>query len=282
MKKYFNKIIIALLMFLLVVIFRFSSEIRMSILDSTVLWIENLVPSILPMYFIIDLLLNYGLSKYTFKVFKSDVPLLMFISYLSGTPGNAKYIREFYKNERIDASTGNALLASSYSPNPLFVLAVSPSKLVAIFILLYIYISNMILYFIFRKRNKVKNITIPEFEEKGFIDCLTMSIFNSLRVLILILGIIVIFGIVNTILDIFGIDFLLLRSILELSNGVMLINKNGSNVLLLALAFAFSGLCIHAQIKSTIEDTDLSYKYFFIGRILTSLPILIALLFQLL
>ena len=72
--------------------------------------------------------------------------------------------------------------------------------------------------------------------------------------------------------------------ILDLTSGISMVNTlNISNYLqgLIVLSFiTFGSLSVHLQVINNIKEQDLSYKYFFIGRIIeTSLALVIYLLF---
>lgn len=274
MKKIRDYTILFLLLLLFVGIFKYSLTIKSSVLNSIDLWLKNLVPSMLPLYLIIDLLINYGLPNILYKITGSNSPFLTFLSYISGTPSNAKYISDFYEKGFIGKNTGNLLLLSSYSPNPLFIIAVSPNLKGALSILSYIYLTNFFIYLIFKPSLCDEKREEKKFAQTSFIECLSTSIAKSFDVLILVLGVVVFFGILTSFLEILNIDSDLLSSILELTNALNTINSNGSSLLWMAFATSFGGLSIHVQIKSIIEKTDLSYRYFLLGRLLSSLPIL--------
>ena len=59
-KKYFNYLICFLIIIFLIEIFKSSSLIINTIYKSTSIWYYNLVPTILPIYIIVDLLSNYN------------------------------------------------------------------------------------------------------------------------------------------------------------------------------------------------------------------------------
>lgn len=233
----------------------------------------------LPLYTSLDLLINYGLGNLLFRLFKSNSIILVFISMITGSPGNAKYIKEFYLGGYISLDMANFLLTFAYSPNPLFVLASSPSVLIGFKILGIIYFTNFINFIIFRRIFKNLSSSFREFKRESFSKCLEASIDRSFNVLVLILGIVVVYGILNTILCKFGIESVLLSSILEMTNALKLINTHGYGILWLSFACIFSGLSIHTQIKSILENTDISYKYFLFGRLLASSLILAGILF---
>lgn len=275
MKKTKDSIIILLLLCILTLLFKYSTLVKASVLASINLWITSLIPSMLPLYIMIDLLINYGILERLYKIFKTNKIAIVIISLLTGTPSNAKYISEFYKNGYIDEKAGNLLLSCSYSPNPLFVLAFAPSLRDALIILSYIYITNIIIYLIFRKKLKSSNTKEVVSQKLSFIDCLTESIYKSFKVLVLILGIVVVYGVINTLISKLGINNSIILSILELTNALAHITENHLGICYMIFACTFAGLSIHTQIKSILEDTNLSYKYFLIGRLLALIPILI-------
>lgn len=272
MKKNENvKFIIVL--FIFITLFIYNSHIKLSIIDSINLWLYTLVPSMLPMYLITDLLINYGLIKYSYKLFKSNKPILFFLSMLLGCPANVKYICDFYKNGYISKSEANSMLVYSYAPNPLFVIGIIPDFTYAIKTLLFLYGVNIVLSFLFRCDDF--NGKTYVFKTENFTYVLEKSLYSSFNVLILILGIVMTYGVINTILSItLGINSLFIKSIIELTNAMhSMVNSN--NYFLVPFACSFGGLSIHTQVKSILEDTSLDYKYFLKGRLITSFLALI-------
>lgn len=280
MKKTKENIILVLLLVIFIMLFKYSVLIKSSVLSSINLWVTSLIPSMLPMFIIIDLFINYGLVEFLYRIFKNNALVLVLFSITAGTPSNAKYISEFYKNGYISRDTGNLLLLCSYSPNPLFVITFSPSIKVAVLILGYIYLSNLVIFLVMKRRFKNKISVLPRRDENSFIDTLVFSIYRSLKVLVLILGVVVVYGILNTFLEVLNIDSPLILSVLELTNALVAITNNNYGLLYMMFACSFGGLSIHTQIKSILEDTDLSYKYFLIGRLIASIPILVLILFN--
>ncbi len=279
MKKTFNYFIIFLLLIIFVSIFKYSILIKKSIISSCLLWATTLIPSMLPIYIIIDLLINYGLSKLLYRIFKTNSVFLVLISLITGTPSNAKYIREFYKQNLISKKSAELILLAAYSPNPLFIINISPSINVALKILSYIYITNIILFILFKKKLKGERMTQQNITSKTFSDCLSSSIKKSFDILILILGIISVYGVVNILLDVYNITNPFIVSILELTNALNIIVRDDLGVKFMILASTIAGASIHTQIKSILEDTDISYKYFLLGRILSCIPIIFIIIF---
>lgn len=281
MKKFKRQIILFLCLAVFIALFKYSVICKASILGSIEVWVFNLVTSMLPIYIITDLLINYGILNIFYKMFKTNAIFLVFISLIAGTPSNAKYIKEFYNNGFITLDMANFLLLFSYSPNPLFVLGIAQNLKMGLSILAYIYFTNILIFLFFKKKFKTNVGSIEKIVlEKPFSQVLEESIFKSVHILILILGVVIVYGIINTLLKELGVESLFISSLLEMTNAVVIINNNGGNILWLIFACTFAGLSIHTQIKSILEDTEISYKYFILGRVLACIPILIAIIFR--
>lgn len=274
MKKFKDYIALFFLSILFIMIFKYSPLVKSSVIASIDLWFRNLVTSMFPLYIMVDLLINYGLMDLLYKLFRSNSFFLFVIAMLLGTPSNAKYIKEFYQGGFIDKNTANFMLMYSYSPNPLFILGIAPTLMDGVKVLAYLYFTIICIYAIFRRKFKPSTLVSIEFKRVSFSQCIASSIKKSFNILILVLGIVVIFGILNEFLNILGIDSIFISSILELTNALKIINESSSGLLWMMFAVSFGGLSIHTQIKSILEDTDLSYKYFLIGRLIAALPIL--------
>lgn len=270
MNKRSNNLIMIILLIVFFFLFRFNASVKECVINAIMAWLYNLVPFMFTAYLLIDLLQNYGLSNIIYHIFKNNIPIIVLESLLLGSPSNAKYIKDYYQNGYIKIDTANYLLTFAYSPNPLFIMGIAGKDL-TIKTLLFIYITNLILALIFRKINSknknVKKITL----QKPFVTVLETSIYKTFRILILILGIIIIYAIINLILDtvLDGPNFII-KSTLEITNALILMKKT-NNFNWLLFACSFGGLSIHTQIKSILDDTPISYKYFFYGRVIASI-----------
>ena len=270
MNKRYSNFVLIILLIVFFFLFRFNATIKRCVLDAISAWLNNLVPFMFPMYLIVDLLLNYGLANWMYKIFKSNSAILILIGLLLGCPSNAKYISDFYKNGYISRENANWLLTFAYSPNPLFIIGIAPNITLAIRTLLFLYITNFLISFLFARIKDKDNNPPKLMMQKPFTEVLESSIYKSFKVLVLILGIVIVYAIVNTLLgSILPGDNLLLKSFLEITNALSAM-RDISNYKWFMLACAFGGLSIHTQIKSILEDTPLDYKYFLYGRLIAS------------
>ena len=279
MSKKYDNIMLILLLVLFYFLFRSNELMRLSVLSSCELWFTTLVPSMTCMFILVDLALNYGLIATFYSIFKNNRVLLVLLCLLLGTPTSTKYVKEFYVNGYISKSEAERILASFYSPNPLFILAISPSSSQALKLFLFLYITDLTIYLCFKKCKDAKKLMVRQ-KKVSFSKCLMESTEKSFKTLILVLGTIIFFGLINTILKTFIPDnYAPIYIITEMTNAIKILKSTG-NFEWLFLAIGFSGLSIHAQIKSILDDTDIKYKYFLFGRILASaIALLIILLY---
>ena len=270
MKQKKDNIILIAILILFFFLFKNNAQMRSSIISSCELWFSSLVPSILSMFIVVDLAINYGLAGIFYKIFKNNLVLLIVLCLLLGTPTSIKYIKDFYLKGYITREEAECLLASVYSPNPLFILSISPSIEFALSLLGFIYITNIILFIVFRRKNNGSKSSF-NYEKISFSKCLTNSINKSFNVLIIVLGTIIFFGLINTLIGLFiSKDNIFIYSIIEITNAIKIINSIGAYKWLI-FTISFAGLSIHGQIKSILDDTDLNYKHFLFGRIIASI-----------
>ena len=269
MKKCKLNILLLLIIFFL--LFIYNDIIKESVLNSINLWLNNIVPFILPMYLIVDLLINYGFIN----LFKNTYIFLILISFLLGSPSQAKYIKSFYQNQYIDKNTANYLLYFCYSPNPLFLFGILEDRL-ALSILIYIILTDCLLAIFFNKKITPNNL-LPKPDQYNFSKCIEESIFKSFHILLLILGVMIVFNILIVLINTFSNDhFLLIKVLLEITNGIN-ISINNNYIL---LATSFGGISIYTQIKSILEDTGIKYNNYLIGRIISSIIPLFMVIFD--
>ena len=289
-KKSLNKIIILIILILLFEIFDHSSIINNTIINSSIIWFKNIIPSILPIYITIDLLLNYNfINSLDFilnifsKIFKinNNSAIIILLSILSGFPSNSKYINTMLENNLINKNDANKILLFTHFSNPLFIINTIGnnflhSKNIGIIILISHYITNIIIGLLIRNYNtNVINNQKYEFKNINFINCLINSIFNTLKILFLLYGIITIFMIINTLINeniaLNNVFKAILSGILEITNGIYNISNLNINIIyksvIITFFISFGGLCIHMQVFGILKDYKLNYISYLKTRI---------------
>lgn len=253
----------------------------------------SLFPSIFPFLLITKLIIYYNIldnfnnifSKYLVKIFNVSKysSYIIIISMFTGFPTSAIYINELLNCNKISVSEANKLITFTCFANPIFIISFIGENLLNnrnLGILIYIIhiISGLAIAFIFKSNIKNNIYVNNNINRYSFSTTLIKSINESFITLINMLGIIIFFLIIISIIDTFFINNLIsfiLKCILELTTGVIFIAKSKINIKLktaiIGAILSFNGLSVQFQIKSIIDNSPISFKKYFIARIIHSL-----------
>ena len=289
-EKIFNFIVISLSLFILVQLFIRKEIIYSSIIYALNLWVNNLIPSLFPFFIISDILINYNISLYIPKIFRnickkifniSDEMLTIFLlSMISGFPSNARNTRILYDKKKITLREAHHILIFSHFANPAFILITVAifffnNKKIGIILLISHYLSNFILGFLFRNIGGYdKNYKDYYLESNKFSDIFIMAIKKAIDNVLTICGILAIFlMLASIIINTFNLDGYtgaIIKGIFEITIGIETLSKLDIGVIykvvISSIFLAFGGISVHMQVISQIIETDIDYKYFFIGR----------------
>lgn len=304
MKKNIKKILILLILFLFTYqIFKNSNLIIKSVIFSFNIWKENVFPSLFPFFIISDLFINYGLIEILGEIFKPFMnkvfkikgicSFVLLLSIISGFPSSAKYIKELYTKNLINDDEATKLLMFTHFSNPLFILGTISilflnNKEVGFLILICHYVGNFIIGIIFRnyipsyEKNKKINIynVLNNFnQKKSFGNILTDAISNTIKTLLMILGVITTFLIITTVID----NLITLNSFFQsILNGLIEMTQGLKYISLLeiplklkctlsTMIISFGGLSVHMQIISILNGTKIKYFPFLTARLIHAL-----------
>lgn len=291
MKKYSNQIIIILTFITLILVLINKNLVSESILSSLYIWYNTLVPSMFPMIIISDILITYNsiniipniITKTISKLFNisNNAVIIFILSLVSGFPTNAISIKKAIDTKIITKEEGEHLLLFCNFANPLFILETVGSfylknNTYGLIILISHILSNIIIGLLFRKHNHPKNnYIIEQNKSQSFNTVLSNSIYKSINSLLLIAGTVTLFLILTTLIThIFNLNnylTLIIKSILEMTMSLSyLSNLNINNTLKVIISssiISFSGLSIHLQVISSLDN--IKYKNYLKGRILS-------------
>ena len=247
-----------------------------------VLYYTNLfIHKLFPTSFLF-LVLSFLLIDYQFVFFlqkflhMNSVYFYFFImSFLSGFPTGAVYVKEAYLQGIISREDANRIIRFAHFPNPLFVLfTVSEafnSQRTALILYSIIFFSNFILFIIYQRKRK---ISVSNSLPLDFSQELSSSIMKSFKIIILIYGTSLFFYLISSFIRKYTISssflYVFVSGLFDLTNGVVSSSILTSTFLQGCLLFFFIGfgsISIHFQIKSILSDTSISYHSFLIGRI---------------
>ena len=289
MKKIFNLLIFSFTIFFIIMN---SYEIMENIRFSFSLCITNLFPSLIPFMLLSNILINYNFindlsdifSTIMNKLFKvnRNASFAFIMSMLSGTPSNAKYLKDLYDNNLITIDDVQKCLNFCHFTNPIFILGTIGygflnNKKLGLIILISHYLSAIIIG-VFNKKNinKILNKTSKNnFKFNNFISVLKTSINSTINTLFLILGIITTCIIITCIIDniiLIDINFKFIYGILEITQGLKYLSLSNISIemksILSSAIISFGGLCIHAQVFSILDNKKIKYIPYLISRII--------------
>jgi len=290
MNKLKNIFTIILFFTFLYILFKYNYILNKSVVDAVNLWLTKVFPSLFIMFILNDIIINSRILDYLMslisplfnKIFSTSLhsSQAFILSLFSGTPSSAFIIKEMLNNREIDIDSANKLIAFTYFSNPLFlynILSLSFNSYITLKIIIIHYISNIFIGLFFRKNNRKTIITERKNHSKiNMFIILPKSIKKSLDTLFMILGTITFYMIItNLLINIFNFNTLfeiLIKGFIEITQSLNILNTiNSSSILkeIIALSIiSFGGLSIHTQVLALINDTNISYKNFLIGRIL--------------
>lgn len=292
MKKNLKSLLIIVFFLIILTFILLNSNLIINeIINIFNVWFKRLFPSLFPFFIIGDILINYNFHYYLGTVFNplfkflfntgGNISFIFLLSIFSGFPSNAKYTKELYLNKYINNKEAAYALAYTFFANPLFIINMTReifnSSRITLIILLSHYLSNVFIGLIFRFKNvKTNSIKFKKQESLPFNKLLTSSINKNINTLLSVLGIIILFVILSTwVTETFNLSMFsksIINGILELTQGInslRFINISTNYKMYLMVTYlGFGGLSVHMQIKSILEDTNISLKPFYIGRIL--------------
>lgn len=303
-QKTISLLVMTLLIVTTFLLLIYSSNVMDTVSFSISIWKDNLLPSLFPFFMISELLINYGfidllgesLKNFMNKIFHlpGDASFVIIGSLISGFPSSSKYINELLEKGQISLSEAEYLLKFNHFSNPLFVIGTVGTlllndKKIGILILIIHIISNFLIAIIFRPKKRVyanqKSSLIKGINEmhkkrisnnSSFSLILSNSIFKTFKTLLLLLGIITFFLIINSlirqIIPINDLSYSIISGLLEMTGGIrnisgltLPINIKAS---IITFFLSFGGFSIHMQVMSILSNTSIKYLPYLVSRIL--------------
>lgn len=254
-------------MFLMVYFLFTNMEVlRGSVSNTGCLFLNNVLPNILPMFIISKLLINYNLPYYLSLITHCPYSYIFMSSLLCGSPSSAIIAKDMLDKGIIDTENANVYIMCSFFLNPLFLssmLGTFLTRKTTILIIMSSYLSNIILYLLLRKKGHIK---IVKTKEERFIKVFTRSINASTSVLTMIFMTMVVFNMISILVPKYLEAF---RGLLEVTGGLNYLKALGQSKVSIVLSLIyinFGGLCILTQIKEILEGSKIMFSNFLISR----------------
>lgn len=262
-----RNIIIYITMFLMVYFLFTNMEVlRGSVSNTGCLFLNNVLPNILPMFIISKLLINYNLPYYLSLITRCPYSYIFMSSLLCGSPSSAIIAKDMLDKGIIDTENANVYIMCSFFLNPLFLSSMLGSFLTrktTILIIISSYLSNIILYLLLRKKGHIK---IVKTKEERFIKVFIESINASTSVLTMIFMTMIVFNMMSILVPKYLETF---RGLLEVTGGLnylKALSQSKVSIVLSLIYINFGGLCILTQIKEILEGSKIMFSNFLISR----------------
>ncbi len=286
LKEILNVILFFACISILLVFSKSNFDVVKNSLD---IFMASVFPSLFPFVFFTDFILRTNtvniLSKYfgkavskIFKVSNNSVSSIV-IGFLCGFPLGAKTVATSYENGKITRSEANNLLKFVNNCNPAFILSTigigSFGNINIGITFLISHICTSLIIGIFsnrfhsniihdnRENSNSFNKKRENYDNITFFDNIKISILNSLKTLGNILGFIIIFNLLFSILKLFMLKINVSENVIHILSAIFEVTCGAKNIslinidittklILVSFALGFSGLCIISQIYSTI------------------------------
>ena len=287
------KKILSIIIFLLSIYFILTNsiEIMESIRLSFSICINNLFPSLIPFMLLSNILINYDfindlsniLEKIMTRIFKvsKNCAFAVVMSIMSGTPSNAKYLKDLYDSNFINIKDIQKCLNFCHFTNPIFILGTIGytflgNKKIGLIILISHYLTSIIIGIFNKKDKNFIEIKINNNKNnRNFINVLTKSIKSTIDTLFLILGVIttclIITCILNKIINLPD-NFKFIYGFIEITQGLKYLSISNLNIeiktIISSFLISFGGICIHAQVFSILDNKKIRYFPYFKSRLI--------------
>lgn len=288
MKKTYKRITILVILLILLIFYLLNSSLVVkSILEYTNLFLTKLFPVSFLFMIFSSLLLDYGIIELltNYLHLNGSKIYILLMSLISGFPSGSIYTKELLNKNIIDKEIANKYITFTHFPNPLFILGsvatiINNNKL-TIFILISIISSNLLLAYFYKSPKKIILIE-QNTKEINFSKSLSKAITTSLKTLIVIYGTSVFFYLISVIINNYLtlpiLPYIILNGFFDLTKGVFsttLITNTLTKCYLIIIFISMGGLSINMQVKSIISNSNIKYKNFLKGRVISTILSLI-------
>lgn len=263
-----------LLVLFIIGILWYQKSVTIEIRKAITLFQNNVFPSLFPFLVLSPFFISYGLAdtikKYLGPILKKifhiseNASYLFFMSMISGFPSSATNAKNLYEEKRITQKEAFHTLLFSHFSNPIFILAMVPTK--PMIVLFSHYISNIIIGILLRFRKIEETDNFSTKKKISFFELFSSSIKNAMQTSLFILGVIVFFFMINAVIDI-PTAHLLLELSQGLSYATTLSLSPKSIACIQAFILSFGGFSVHIQTLGILSSWNISYFPYFLTRI---------------
>ena len=261
-----------ILLFVLYLLMTNPNVVSREVVNASYLWFSVLVPTMYPSFVILDMIaympltnkictLLYKPFRLIFHIQYKKSTFLILISLLCGAPASTKLIRSSYENHEISKKEYQNLICGFSTLSFPYTLMICSRLQISIVAYYFFLILLSILWMQVWNKKEKDIVEASSSYQKNYLEAFFNSVKKNIDILIHILGILVIFRVLITVLfkgDIIFYPFLEILGGLEITK----------NPCIALMAMGFLGISIHLQILYILEQFP--YSKFLFSRILFS------------
>ena len=266
----------------------FPRECRVGAENGVFLCIQVLIPSLFPFMILSDFIVKTGVTstipkcmekptQFIFGLPKDSCAVIL-LSLTGGYPVGAKTISCMYKDKIITLAQAKKMSLFCVASGPGFLITFVGCSMLSDKTLGYILLMSQIISFIIsgviakwiiKEDTKIQCLeTKPENLSIG--EALVKSVLSSIKSCAYMCALVILFGAICEIYIKITTGFpnlIWVTSLIEITNGVKFLSQGYSPVIISAMC-GFSGLCVHFQIFSLLQEISIPKVTFYLFRIL--------------
>ncbi len=274
------------------------TEVSAATKDGLTLWFASVVPALLPFFILSNLCMTFGVAESMGKIFRpvterlfhlpGEAAFIMVTGYSTGAPVSAGLIASLRKAKKLTKRQAEDMLGLCTNVSPLFILSVVAESFLGqpqlgLTLASIHYGSNLILGFILgftrEKVSSPRTAVSPITQTPSLGKALSDAVYHGVSTINLIGGLMIVFIILLTMMDTWGITSMfnalihtilpqdmtgLFHGIWEMTIGTKELSQtaslNGLAIPFISAILAFGGISTTIQVQSQIRDTDLTLK----------------------
>lgn len=279
MKNYFNILFFTFIIYTLIIVFLYPLDIKQNIYNILDLWLNKVLISLVPMYFLSNILISYPyISKILYPIldkflnFENERSCSLFLlSIITGNPTSSLLVINSLQNNAISVNEGNRLLKCTVLSSPLFIITMLGN-----YGYLFIIISILVNICLFYRQKVDKNYKKNILNNDGLLEVINKCPNVMLEILSSMIFITIFKFSINKLFCYLNLEnTLFINYILDmselttgLSNITLYQTSNIVKLLLSSFLLNFGGFTIIIQILIKMKKTSLSKTSFIISRII--------------
>lgn len=287
--------------FIFIIMLLYPAQTFAGAKEGLLLWFNTVFPTLFPFMILSSMIIKTNTLDYIVKYLGSFFKKSFHVSasgsfailggFLCGYPMGAKIITDLLDEKRINRNEGAYLLSFCNNTSPIFLVSfillqhIKYDKLILPGIVISIIspiISSQLFYFFYYRKKILQTYGTEKStnnNSESFFDNLDQSIMVSIESIVQIGGYIIVFSVLVELMNIINLSnnlfFMFLISLLEITNGISIIDQARINIQIkwiLSLALAsFGGLCSIFQTRCMISKTTLSIQAYTIEKLITAI-----------